>query len=224
MTDSKATDVKTKEGDSCKGCCSWLGAFCQPGTLGGEVLDFLLWKDIPKSAIAFITGVMFTLLVQAGGYTVLTLASYVGLLQILVCFLYINGSRFYLQFIRHQPQPKAGEDSYKPAIPKEVVAQHLDQIVSSVNCAAGYLYKIIRSQDPILTIKAALVLFVLSLVGRLFSGLTLFGLAYLAAFTVPKLYMQNKEVADKYLGQVCGQIDAVTAKLQARLPGKKKPE
>jgi len=223
-SEAKSTEGKGKEGDSCKGSCRWMGALCQPGTMGGQVCDLLLWKDVPKSAIGFVTGVMFTFLVQVGGYTALTLLSYLGLLQILVCFLYINGSRFYLQFIRHQPQPKAGEDSYKPAIPKEVVAQHIDQIVASVNCTVGCGYRIIRSQDPILTIKAVLVLLVLSVIGRVFSGLTLFGLVYLAAFTLPKVYVMNKAVVDRHVTQVCAQIDAVTAKLQARLPGKKKPE
>src|SRR5687767_927200 len=68
------------------------------------VCDLLLWTDVPRSSIAFATGLLFTFLVQGtvnpcaactvltcstlwcvscavGGYSVLTLLSYLGLLQ-----------------------------------------------------------------------------------------------------------------------------------------------
>ncbi len=59
----------------------------------------LIHISMPRlPGVSFACGMLFVLLIQLGGYSLLTLLSYLGLLQLVVCFVYINGSRAYLNF------------------------------------------------------------------------------------------------------------------------------
>lgn len=62
----------------------------------------------------------------------------------------------------------------------------LTQVADGVNSVAAFVYRVLRSQEPLLTLRVAGALFALSILGRICSGLTLFGIAWFLAFTVPK--------------------------------------
>lgn len=52
----------------------------------------------------------------------------------------------------------------------------------------------------------------LTYIGAWFNGITLVILAYISAFSLPKVYEQNKEQIDQYLNLVNSKISEITDK------------
>lgn len=60
------------------------------------VLDLCTWVHPLQSSLCLLCALLLTFLLHAG-YTVVTLVSYLLMLQLLTCFLFINGSKFVLR-------------------------------------------------------------------------------------------------------------------------------
>ena len=63
----------------------------------------MLWEDVLASSLALVSGVLLVFLVQVCGYSLLTLTCYVLMLQLLICLIYVNGTKFFLSHTPHPP-------------------------------------------------------------------------------------------------------------------------
>merc|ERR1719228_3106776 len=70
---------------------------------------------------------------------------------------------------------------------------------------------------------ALLPLYLLTFLGAWFNALTLVTLAWVAAFTLPKLYLNNQSAVDEVVAKVAGQVEEVRAKVVEALPAAMKP-
>ena len=68
------------------------------------------------------------------------------------------------------------------------------------------------------TIKFGLSLWLLTYIGAWFNALTLVILAWVAFFTLPKLYVNNQAQVDEVVEKVMAQVNEVKAKVVALIP------
>ena len=61
-------------------------------------------------------------------------------------------------------------------------------------------------------------MYVLTVIGRWINGLTLLTLAWLALFSLPRIYKDNQKVIDEALAPIKAKIDELTGKVKANLP------
>jgi len=57
------------------------------------VVSIAVWEDAQLSGIAFGCGVLLLTLISIGNYTLTTVLAYIALLQLLICFVYINARK-----------------------------------------------------------------------------------------------------------------------------------
>jgi len=98
--------------------------------------------------------------------------------------------------------------------------------VSHINAYIAELRRLFLVEDLVDSLKFALLLWLLTYIGAIFNGMTVVILAYVAMFTLPKVYETNKQNIDQYLDLVRSKIVEITDKVKAAIPigGAKKEE
>uniref|UniRef100_A0A3Q1EXM8 Reticulon n=1 Tax=Acanthochromis polyacanthus TaxID=80966 RepID=A0A3Q1EXM8_9TELE len=71
----------------------------------------------------------------------------------------------------------------------------------------------------LLTLKLAVVMWLLTYVGAVFNGITILILADILLFAVPPIYEKNKTQIDQYIDLARTQVNTTITKLQEKLPG-----
>ena len=226
-----------------------------PVPMTKKIADLLLWQDPLSSSLALSSGALLTFLIQVSGYSLLTLLSYLGLLQLLICATFINGTKLFLS-LRHQtmdsssssstfsstasssaPSPSSSSSpstatpslapfvsSLDPPsadysfVSQDLVLEYSGAIADSLNSLLHSLTLILRCHSHWLTLQAAVVLLVISVIGRLMDAVTLIGLAWVGLFTLPKLYVQHKDEVDQRVARVRALIDGVREQVRKYLP------
>lgn len=193
--------------------------YIPPASLLKRVEQILLWEDPLASGVSFACGMLFVLLIQLGGYSLLTLLSYLGLLQLIVCFVYINGSRAYLNF-KGQGQ---AHDMYDDTeyVSFDAFNAYAHQTHDALNTILQRTTDIIHCRDNVFTLKVAASLFGLSIVGRLFDGLTIFGIAFFLAFSLPKVYQLNRAQIDAQIDRLNTKIANLSSQVASKMPKQK---
>jgi len=110
------------------------------------------------------------------------------------------------------------------ALPAEKVRQTSDLAVTHINAAIIELRRLFLVEDLVDSVKFGVTLWLLTYLGSWFNGMTLIILAFVALFTVPKLYESNKAQVDQNLDLVRSKINDITAKVKAAIPLGKKTE
>jgi len=110
------------------------------------------------------------------------------------------------------------------ALPAEKVRQTSDLAVTHINAAIIELRRLFLVEDLVDSVKFGVTLWLLTYLGSWFNGMTLIILAFVALFTVPKLYESNKAQVDQNLDLVRSKINDITAKVKAAIPLGKKVE
>lgn len=113
----------------------------------------LSWQQPLQTLPIFFTLFLFTFLIRFGGYTLLTLLSYLFLLQITTCFLFVNGTQLILK-IKGQTQSQRDE-TYKQYITYEMIEPYVPEVISLGNKVVNMLIKIMRCRDNVLTLKVS---------------------------------------------------------------------
>jgi len=170
------------------------------------------------------------------GYTALTLVTYLMALQLLTCFVFINGSRIILR-IKGQAEPApsaakarvrspmgaggasnamgaggAGSDAAAPSVEyvSEASVRALVPLVhTTVNVLFDTVMQLIRCTSNVATLQAVAVLLCLSVLGRLSDGVTTTALLGVAALTLPKVYQMHQAAVDRVLLQARDAVDKV---------------
>ena len=209
------------------------------------VANLLLWDDVLSSSLALVSGVLLVFLVQVCGYSLLTLTCYVLMLQLLICLIYVNGTKFFLQHATASlstssasstpssapssssalpPPPPLSFDadvSDYPYFDQDLVLTYSGHIADTLNTLTQYLSHLLHCTNTLHSLQALSVLTALSTVGRLFDGLTLLGAVWVAVFTLPKGYLLYREQVDEVVGRWKGRVDEVMARVRKYMPGER---
>ena len=226
-----------------------------PVPITKKVADLLLWQDPLSSFLALSSGALLTFLLQVSGYSLLTLLSYLGLLQLLICATFINGTKLFLS-LQHQAMgasstltpsfssttsssasSPSSSSSHPPAsfppsfissldpppldysfVSQDLVLEYSGAIADLLNSLLHSLTSVLRCQSHWLTLQAAVVLVVISVVGRLMDAVTILGLAWVCLFTLPKLYVLHKEEVDARIAHARSIVDGLREQVRKYLP------
>jgi len=106
----------------------------------------------------------------------------------------------------------------------ESVRQYFEQIAKTLNPIIHFAVTVLKCKDNVLTLKVMGVVCLVACFGSCFSGTTLFFLIYLSLFTLPKIYLLNRETIDAQMIVLMKQIMDATSIILAKIGLKNKPE
>lgn len=107
---------------------------------------------------------------------------------------------------------------------QEKVQQLATVAVAHVNALVTGLRRLFLVEDLVDSIKFGVLLYWLTYVGALFNGMTCVMIGFVALFTLPKVYENNKQSIDTHLEMVRSKIQEITEKVKAAVPLGKKTE
>jgi hypothetical protein len=200
------TEIST----TCGGCCIMKN-------LDPRVYDLLLWRDVRKTGVVFASLVILLSLFAA--FSALSVVSYFSLAILTVTFSF----RAYWHAVQ-TVKKTTDENPLKKyldvplTVSDESVHRHADIIAKHVVQLANDLRKIFFVENILDSLKCALVLWVLTYVGACFNGLTLFTIAVVGLFTLPKVYNLYKAPINNVLGLACNKMRDVCKMVQDRVP------
>jgi len=188
--------------------------------LYSEASYILHWRDPIRSGLLFGIFNFTFFLVTYGEYTVVTLASYLVLALLVAAFGYANGSILYAKYIQglSVENPLSTRWSNSEPLPRYVVEKHLDSLVNVINAVLETSRDVFYANFPILSVKVAAIFFVLSLLGKWFSGLTLIYLAVLIAFAWPRIYEEKQKEIDQYAKLVNTHVETYANLALSKIP------
>jgi len=106
------------------------------------------------------------------------------------------------------------------AIPTENVQSYSACAADKLNCAVSELRRLFLVDNMVDTLKFGLSLWCITYIGAWFNAMTLIILAWIAAFSIPKVYLMNQDKADEVIGKVMVQVDEIKSKVMAMIPVK----
>ncbi|XP_072391451.1 uncharacterized protein Rtnl1 isoform X2 [Diabrotica undecimpunctata] len=193
--------------------------FCKMGL----VESLIYWRDPKKSGPVF--GGVLVVLLALTYFSLISVAAYVSLIALAVTLAF----RIYKSIV--QAVQKTGDGHpFKEyleldiSLPQEKVKQITEVAIAHVNAAIVELRRLFLVEDLVDSIKFAVLLWTLTYVGAWFNGMTLIILAWVALFTLPKVYEINKTQIDANLEIVRTKLAEITSKIKAQIPMGKKAE
>lgn len=194
-----------------------------PERLNPKVESLIYWRDPKKSGLVF-GGVLVVLL----ALTYFSLISVVAYLSLFV----LTGTiafRIYKNIV--QAVQKTGDGHpFKQYLENDVslsqdkVKQVSEVAVAHLNAAVIEVRRLFLVEDLVDSIKFGVLLWVLTYLGSWFNGMTLVIIAWVALFTLPKVYEANQAQIDANLDIVRTKVAEITAKVKAAIPIGKKSE
>jgi len=157
-----------------------------------------MWTDPVESGFIFAIANLFFLLLIFGGYTVVTLVSYLLISFLAVAGVYVNVTLFTQ---RGKPNPLVEKlGTAQVQIDESGVNATSRVIILATNLFVAEFRKAAQFTDKIFSIKVFFSLVGLGfIVGNLFSTETLLYLATLKAFILPRLYREKQADIDRLL-------------------------
>ncbi|XP_072391452.1 reticulon-1-A isoform X3 [Diabrotica undecimpunctata] len=198
-------------------------AWFNPEKLDPKVESLIYWRDPKKSGPVF--GGVLVVLLALTYFSLISVAAYVSLIALAVTLAF----RIYKSIV--QAVQKTGDGHpFKEyleldiSLPQEKVKQITEVAIAHVNAAIVELRRLFLVEDLVDSIKFAVLLWTLTYVGAWFNGMTLIILAWVALFTLPKVYEINKTQIDANLEIVRTKLAEITSKIKAQIPMGKKAE
>eukprot|EP00899_Mesostigma_viride_P025434 jgi/Mesvir1/6075/Mv00802-RA.2 len=151
------------------------------GVCRRQVEDLLLWAQPSKSALAFGTGLL--LLTMAATMDPPPISCITGVAY--AALVYLAGS-FAQRLVRRHATPQPPRE-WMSAADADRVARMLMVLANAMAAAHASLF----CGGTAITLKVAMALWVASLLGSVLSVFTLLCLCFVAAFTVPLIYVHN---------------------------------
>ena len=176
------------------------------------------WEEPIVSGVVF--GAVLVVLLSLASYSLITVASYTCLTLLMV----VVGVKLYSYVMVMMKKAEPGSDplakvSAMPVtIPDDTITNMSPCIASTINKTTTELRRLFLVEDMMDTIKFGLSLWLLTYIGAWFNALTLVILAWVAFFTLPKLYVNNQAQVDEVVGKVMAQVNEVKAKVVALIP------
>jgi hypothetical protein len=185
--------------------------------LTGSVLDLIYWKDPKKSGVVF--GGTLVLLLCLACFSFISVFAYLGLAVLTVTVNF----RVY-KYLANTVQKHEQANPFKPylekdiTVPQDKVHEQVDVFVQHLQDLLRQLRRLFLVESIVDSLKFALLLWALTYVGSWFSGMALVTIAFIALFTVPKLYETYKEPIDKYYDLAHKHVTDATHKVQEKVP------
>ncbi|XP_058840813.1 reticulon-1-A-like, partial [Topomyia yanbarensis] len=198
-----------------------LDAWFKPEKLHPKVESLIYWRDVKKSAIVF--GSDLTILLAMSLISLISVFSYVSLLVLLGTVSF----RIYKNVLQAVQKASEGHPfkeylDFDLTLSQEKVSAAV--AVAHANALLLELRRLFLVEDVIDSIKFGVVLYCLAYVGAIFNGMTCVIIVFVALFTLPKVYENNKQSIDAYLELVRSKILEIIEKLKAAVPLGKKAE
>jgi len=166
-----------------------------------KVSDILHWRDKIESALVFFILNFFYFLITFGEYTVLTLICYL-LLAFLVPLILIVGLTALHAHITKQPSQNPltsrGVSRRDIKINRIHFEHHIDLFVDFINFSLERFTAVLFVESLPHSLKFAFYFWLLTIVGSLFSGVTVLFFLTLYAFVWPRLYEEKNKEIDKF--------------------------
>jgi len=188
-----------------------------------EVSSILHWHEPVQSAILFVIGNLFFFLITVGEYSVLTLTSYLALSLVLVCCVYANATMLRAYWKKENVvNPFSAKLKNPWYMSNDSLEPHAESIIGVVNDFLRLTRAILYSGDYLLSLKAAVFLWFLAIIGSWFSGMTLLYMSFLAAFVWPRIYSEKQVQIDHVYNLVCDKVHHHVTSVLSRIPVQKK--
>uniref|UniRef100_A0A182Q5X0 Reticulon-like protein n=1 Tax=Anopheles farauti TaxID=69004 RepID=A0A182Q5X0_9DIPT len=200
-----------------------LDTWFNPARLHPKVESLIYWRDVKKSAVVFGGGLAILLAMSL--FSLISVFSY---LSLLVLFGTIS-FRIYknvLQAVQKTSEGHPFKDylDLDLTLSQEKVQQLATVAVAHVNALVTGLRRLFLVEDLVDSIKFGVLLYWLTYVGALFNGITCVMIGFVALFTLPKVYENNKQSIDTHIEMVRSKIQEITEKVKAAVPLGKKTE
>jgi len=189
-----------------------------------QVSAVLHWHDPVQSALIFGIGNFFFFLITYGEYSVLTLLSYLGLALILVCGAYVNGTLLRAHFKKETAENPFSANLKNPyQASKYTLEPHADCIIGIINDIVYVWTSVLYFTDTLFSLRIAVLLCILSVIGKLFSGTMLLYMTFLTAFIWPRIYQEKQVQIDQAYELAMNKVNFYSQQVLSKLPlGKKK--
>jgi len=185
-----------------------------------EVHRILHWKEPIETGLIF--GIInFTVyLLTCGGYSIITLTSYALLSLLLVGGAYVYGTQLKVRFGGGNYQNPLVERFKNSSlkISKENLEEIVDIIVEFVNHLEEKFRAIFLHTNPYQTLKYAAIIYAISIVGKIFSFVTLFEIALWITFIWPKVYSIYHKEIHHYYGVAKGHANTHIENALSKIP------
>ncbi|XP_013377456.1 PREDICTED: reticulon-1 [Chinchilla lanigera] len=186
-----------------------------------KAIDLLYWRDIKQTGIVF--GSFLLLLFSLTQFSVVSVVAYLALAALSATISF----RIYKSVLQAVQKTDEGHPfkaylELEISLSQEQIQKYTDCLQLYVNSTLKELRRLFLVQDLVDSLKFAVLMWLLTYVGALFNGLTLLLMAVVSMFTLPVVYVKHQAQIDQYLGLVRTHINAVVAKIQAKIPGAKR--
>ncbi|XP_058652267.1 reticulon-1a isoform X5 [Onychostoma macrolepis] len=196
---------------------------CTWSSWRGKVVDLLHWRDVKQSGLVF--GSVLLLLFSLTQFSVVSVIAYLAL-AVLSATISFRVYKSVLQAVQKTDEghPFKAYLEVEIALSADQISKYVDKTQLYINSTMKELRRLFLVQDLVDSIKFAVLMWLLTYVGALFNGLTLFILAVVSMFTVPLVYEKYQTQIDQYLGLVRTQVNSIMGKIREKVPGAKKKE
>lgn len=191
--------------------------------LNPKVENLIYWRD-PKQSGPVFGGVLVVLLA-------LTYFSLISVIAYLSLFTLTGTTAFRIYKNIVQAIQKTGDGhpfkqylDLDVSLPQDKVQEVCTVATAHLNAAIVELRRLFLVEDLVDSAKFGVLLWVLTYLGSWFNGMTLIIIAWVALFTLPKIYQANQVQIDTNLEIVRVKIAEIAEKVKAAIPIGKKGE
>ncbi|KAG9453266.1 hypothetical protein H6P81_006170 [Aristolochia fimbriata] len=174
---------------------------------GGAVADVLLWRQSNATVGILVSTLAAWLVFEKSGYTLVSLVSSVLLLLFVILFLWANAAAILGRPAPPLPSLQLSEDFMNEAA---------TFIHSRVNALLAVSHDIALGKNPMLFLKVAAWLWLISIVGGWTDFLTLGYTSLVIILTVPTLYEKYEDPIDKYSVMALEKLGRLYARLDEK--------
>lgn len=198
-------------------------AWFNPERLNPKVESLIYWRDPKKSGAVF--GGTLVVLLSLAYFSLISVFAYLSLLALVGTIAF----RIYKNVLQ-AVQKTADGHPFKElleadlTLPQDKVKEITEIAVSHINAVLTELRRLFLVEDLVDSIKFGVLLWCLTYLGAWFNGMTLLIIAFVALFTLPKVYENNKTQIDANLDIVRTKLAEITSKVKAAIPIGKKTE
>ncbi|XP_025204546.1 reticulon-1-A isoform X3 [Melanaphis sacchari] len=190
----------------------------------GPVEALVYWRDPVSSGIVF--GATLIVLLSFAYMSLISVVAYLAMFIQSGCIL-LRLYKTALQTVNktNESHPFQEYLDLDIRLPQEKAEELSKLAVVHINAVLVEVRRLLLAEDLVDSAKFFGILWVLTYVGALFNGLTLIIIGFIALFTLPKVYENNKTQIDQNIEVVRSKIAELTNKVRAAIPiGKKNPE
>ncbi|KAH7972382.1 reticulon-3 isoform X1 [Rhipicephalus sanguineus] len=213
--EATSTTSFSKDRPSC--CIFSPGSGWSPACLHPCVEELVYWRQPKKSGLVF--GLVLAVLLSLTCFSLISVVAYLALGSLMVAIAF-RVYRNVLQAVQKSSEGHPFKEYLEKdlSLPKERVHETVDVVIKHVDATVARLRSLFLVEDLVDSLKLALLFWVLTYVGSWFNGMTLIILAYVSAFTLPKVYETYKTEIDQYLGLARTHVGNVIGTIKSKIP------